>query len=236
MAEEHRIHLDILAQPNDITCGPTCLEAIYRYYSSPLPLEEIIDQVHAFEGGGTLAVWLACHALKRKYEATIYTYNVQLFDPSWFLPPERDLVACLKEQIKYKQDARLILATHAYLEYFELGGKVKLEDLTREMLLAHLLQDGPILTGLNSNFLYRSPREYGIDNILDDIRGEPAGHFVILSGYNKKTDTISVVDPLMTNPYSITQKYDVAIDRVICSILLGILTHDANFLILKPKK
>lgn len=231
----HQIHLDILAQPNDVTCGPTCLDALYRYYGDHQDLLNVIKEVHAFEGGGTLAVWLACHALKRGYRATIYTYNVQIFDPSWFQTSNRDISECLKEQIKFKQDAKLILATHAYLEYFELGGTVKFEDLTKDLLRTCLQNEGPILAGLNSNFLYRSPREYGIDNIADDIRGEPAGHFVILSGYDNSKQTISIVDPLMTNPYSPTQKYDISIDRVICSILLGILTHDANFLLIKPQ-
>ena len=35
----------------------------------------------------TLAVLLGCHALRRGYEATIYTFNLQVFDPTWFEEP-----------------------------------------------------------------------------------------------------------------------------------------------------
>ena len=38
----------------------------------------------------------------------------------------------------------------------------------------------------------------------------------------------------MDNPMADGQKYEVSIDRVICSILLGIVTYDANLLIIEP--
>lgn len=234
--QRHNFDVDIMAQPDDTTCGPTCLQAVYRYYGDQIALENVINEVHAFEGGGTLAVWLACHALKRGYEAKIYTYNMQVFDPTWF-PHENDFLRQrLKEQIAHKQDPKLILATHAYLEFLELNGKIKLEDLTRDLLRRYLIQNIPILTGLSSSFLYRTPREFGPNSDLDDIRGEPSGHFVLLCGYDREKRTIRVADPFQRNPFSPTRQYEINIDRVICSILLGILTYDANFLIIQPKR
>ena len=81
---ETRLEFDILPQPDNMSCGPTCLHALYRYYGDELPLEAVIEQVESLEGGGTLAVLLACHALRRGYDATIYTYNLKVFDPTWF--------------------------------------------------------------------------------------------------------------------------------------------------------
>lgn len=51
-------HLRILAQPDDITCGPTSLHAVYTYYGNILDLTEVIASVKSLEGGGTLAVML----------------------------------------------------------------------------------------------------------------------------------------------------------------------------------
>ena len=84
---EARIALDILSQPDETTCGPTCLHAVYRYYRDDISLKQVISEAHLLEGGGTLEVLLACHALRRGYRATIYTYNLQVFDPTWFTPP-----------------------------------------------------------------------------------------------------------------------------------------------------
>lgn len=231
----HRFEVSILPQPNDTTCGPTCLHAVYNYYNDPFDLTQLIHEVHAFEGGGTLAVWLACHALRRGYDATIHTFNLQVFDPTWFQNHQVDIPSKLRAQLDFKKDPKLILATQAYLEFFELGGEMEFEDLTRDLLRKYLNQNIPILTGLNSNFLYRCSRELSYNSQYDDIRGEPNGHFVILCGYDREHRLVTVADPLNTNPYSTDQKYDIAIDRVINSILLGILTYDANFLIISPK-
>ena len=76
-----QLNLTIRPQPNDETCGPTCLHALYRYYGDDLPLSKVIEEVPTLPGGGTLSVLMACHALRRGYRATIYTYELQLFDP-----------------------------------------------------------------------------------------------------------------------------------------------------------
>ena len=92
----------------------------------------------------------------------------------------------------------------------------------------------PILTGLSSTYLYRTTREYGIDDTPDDIRGRPAGHFVVISGWDPPTRRVLVVDPYQPTPYSTTYEYWISIDRVVAAILLGIVTHDANLLVVHP--
>jgi hypothetical protein len=77
-------------------------------------------------------------------------------------------------------------------------------------------------------------REYGPEDEPDDVRGEPSGHFVVLSGYDKKRRKVLVSDPTHPNPLADAPNYPVNIDRLLCSILLGILTYDANLLIIEP--
>ena len=109
-------------------------------------------------------------------------------------------------------------------------------DLTPGLIRGILQRGLPILTGLSATFLYRDKREYGPKDEHDDIRGTPAGHFVILNGYHREGRTVLVTDPLHPNPAAPTQVYPVNIDRVICSILLGVLTYDANLLVIQPHK
>lgn len=68
----------------------------------------------------------------------------------------------------------------------------------------------------------------------DDIKGEPVGHFVVLSGYNKETREVQISDPYRANPYAATGLYSVDIRRLIGAVLLGIVTYDANLLIIRP--
>src|SRR5690606_6247143 len=74
----------ILRQPDETTCGPTCLQSVYGYYGDHVELGQVIDEAGTLREGGTLAVFLGCHALQRGYEATIFSFNLQVFDPTWF--------------------------------------------------------------------------------------------------------------------------------------------------------
>lgn len=226
----------MLSQPDDYTCGPTCLHSVYRYHGDEIELAKVISEVPRVAGGGTLDVLLACHALRRGYEATIFTYNLQLFDPTWFRPARTDLAEMLQRQMEYKLSPILKVATRAYLEFLDLGGKLRFEDLTGALIRKYLGRSIPVLTGLSATFLHRMAREYGATCEPDSVRGEPTGHFVVLCGYNKESREVLVADPLATNPVSGGNRYVVSIDRVINAILLGIVTYDANLLIIEPQK
>jgi len=225
--------LEILPQPDDSTCGPTCLHAVYRYFKDPVELDDVIAEVPRVAGGGTLAVNLANHALRRGYRALIVTYNLNVFDPSWFGAGGYDLAERLTVQAAAKRDARLSEATEAYLEFLRLGGRITMEDLSPRLLRRWLEQRRPILTGLSATFLYRSAREIG-DEVLreDDLHGLPTGHFVVLCGYDREERKVRVADPYERR--SSEPLYWLPVERVTNSILLGVLTYDANLLVLDP--
>ncbi len=231
-----QLHLEILPQPDDFTCGPTCLHAVFHYFNDPVELHRVIRDTPRLKKGGTLAVWLGCQALRRGYRATIYTYNIKLFDPTWFEEPRPALADKLLAQVAVKKGQRLRAATQAVLEFITLGGDLRFQDLTSSLIRKYLNRGTPILTGLSSTYLYRSMREWGPQDDEDDIRGKPQGHFVVLCGYDKEKKTVLVADPLHPNPVSQSQYYEVDIGRLICAILLGVLTDDANLLILQPGK
>lgn len=235
MAE--RLHLEILPQPDDRTCGPTCLHAVYRYHGLDLSLDEVIRDVRTLDSGGTLAVLLANDALERGFEAILYTYNLQVFDPTWFADGSVDVAERLMRQRAVKSGRRLQAATRAYLEFLDRGGDLRLADLTPALIRKYLTKKQPILTGLSSTFLYRAMREYGDDDEPNDIRGEPQGHFVVLAGYDADDRVVHVADPYLENPMRRrAHHYEVDIDRVIGSILLGVLTYDAVLLVVRPKR
>jgi hypothetical protein len=233
---ERRLPLHMLRQPDETTCGPSCLHAIYRYYGEDVSLERVIGEVQSLEEGGTLEVFLACHALRRGYSAVIYTYNLKVFDPTWFLPGGPDIRERLRAQIRAKDVPKLHTASKAYMEFLELGGEIRFEDLTTALIRKYLNKSVPVMAGLSATYLYGSPREFGRDGNWDDIRGESAGHFVVLCGYHSDNRTVLVADPLVPNPVSETHKYVITIDRVLCAILLGVLTYDASLLIIRPEK
>jgi hypothetical protein len=230
-----RLHFQIAAQPDEVTCGPTCLHGIYHFFGDEISLNDVIGGVDMLGsgGGGTLDVFLANHALERGYRVTLYTYNLNIFDPSWFLLPVPDLAQRLGAQAQEKRDPKLKVATGGYLRFLELGGKIRFDDL-RPSLIRRILNRGvPVMTGLSATYLYQSRRELPDSGTPDDIRGEPAGHFVVLSGYDRSTKLVDVADPYEWNPISGQRYYSVDLHRLIGAVLLGTLTYDANLLVIE---
>jgi len=229
------LDLDMSSQPDDYTCGPTCLHAVYEYFGDSIPLEEVIREVERVQDGGTLAVLLGRHALSRGYRATIYTYNLHVFDPTWFAA-DISLSEKLRAQAAVKHDAKLAFATGAYRDFLKNGGQVLFQDLTTGLIRRYLKRAVPILTGLSSTYLYRSARENQLSAQDDDIGGQPSGHFVVLYGYDRQNRRVLVADPYKLNPVSRDHFYSVSIDRLLGAIMLGILTYDANFLVIEPSR
>jgi hypothetical protein len=186
--------------------------------------------------GGTLDVFLANHALRRGYDVTIYTYNVDLFDPTWFALRSDAIRERLAAQAKVKPWSRLQAATPGYDEFLRLGGKLELRDLEPSLLRKILKRGTPVITGLSATYLYRAMRDVPETNADDDVRGEPAGHFVVLTGYRRDTREILIADPLKANPLVGSRYYAVRVQRLIGAILLGIMTYDANLLVIEPKR
>jgi hypothetical protein len=233
------LYLNISPQPDATTCGPTCLHAVYRYYNDPVPLSGVISEVTELKEGGTLTVYLACHALNRGYRTTIITHNLQIFDPTWFDASREDLVKKLETQAVYKKETPgFEVATNAYREYLKLGGKLRFEVLTAGLIRRYLKRSVPLLTGLSATYLYNIPRERAIGKQLtsDDIKGETQGHFVVLAGYDTHERSVLIADPLKPNPMTSGQYYHVNIYRLICAIMLGVLTYDGDVLIVEPRK
>lgn len=230
--EAAELELEVLQQPDRFTCGATCLHAVYRYWGRDVELQQVIANVTPLEEGGTLGVFLACDALRRGFDAQIYTYNLNLFDPSWF-KGKVDLAERLGEQKRFKHDRKLRLEADAFLEFFKLGGAARQDELSGELIRGFLDDGIPVLTGLSATYLYDCPREY--DHEYDDVRGRPVGHFVVLSGYDRASGEVMVADPLGDNPGFGGQYYRVQMDRLIASILLGIVTYDANLIVITPR-
>ena len=236
MEVEAKLHLDILPQPDDSTCGPTCLHAVYRYWGDVLPLRRVIAETPKIPGGGTLAVLLACHALRRGYRAALYTFDLRILDPTWFTDPATDIPAKLAARAAVARRPKDRLAAKAYMDFLALGGELRFQDLTVSLLRRLLRNALPVLTGLSATYLYRTAREReeGGSMVFDDVAGEPAGHFVVVCGYDMERRQALVADPLLPNPMSQGQVYEVDLNRLSCAILLGSLTYDANLLVIRP--
>lgn len=218
-------------QPNDASCGPTCLHAIYRYFGADSDLEQLIEDVPQLENGGTLSVHLAQHALQRGFAARIISYNVRIFDPSWWKLDPPALMAKLNQRIGHLKSKKLAKSHRAYIEFLQQGGELDFFDLNPDSLKRLLAMGSPILTGLSATYLYREPRQ-NKDDRNDDVAGNPVGHFVVVTGWREENQEVVVADPFGRNPFNPEGEYRVDVHRFINAVMLGIVTYDANLLVI----
>ncbi|MBL7008305.1 MAG: C39 family peptidase [Planctomycetes bacterium] len=222
-------------QPDPTTCGPTCLHAVYRHHGERIELDQVIAEVPRLEGGGTLAVCLANHALGRGYHARLHTYNLEVFDPTWIGLPAPEMIARLDRRLARRRERRFRAAALAYREFLERGGEIRMEDLSVNLFRKPLSEGLPVIAGVSATYLYQEPREIPDSNLPDDIHGDPAGHFVVLTGYDRESRELEIADPLQPNPLGPGPAYRVDPRRTLTAILLGVLTYDANLLTLRPQ-
>ena len=227
--------IDMLRQPDNSTCGPTCLHAVYSYYGETWPLDRVIAETPSLDEGGTLAVMLGCHALEHGYRATLYSYNLTVLDPTWFLRPGIDLASKLRSQAERKTDPKLAIACRAYLEFLRLGGELRMDDLNLDLLRTHLDAHQPLLAGVSATYLYGCARELS-NGDYDDIGGFPSGHFVVLADWSNAPKAVRVYDPWQRDPVRDRHSYWVDIHRLVNAIMLGVLTYDGNILVIEPKE
>jgi len=226
--------MDMPRQPTDTSCGPTCLHAVYRYFGVESDLARLIDEVPQFEEGGTFGVHLGLHAVRRGFGASIISYNLRVFDPTWARLDQEALIEKLQLRIPTLRSDKARAQHEAYVEFLRLGGEVMFVDLTPDSF-AHLLgQKRPLIVGLSSTYLYQAPREQP-DGREDDIGGQPVGHFVVANGWDAATREVVVTDPFESNPFNPDGEYRVDINRFISAVMLGIVSYDANLLLIRPR-
>jgi len=237
------MEIRIDTQPDDESCGPTCLHAVYRHYGFEVPRQEVIQTIDRSPSGGTFCISIGKHALQNGFDCTIYINSLVIFDPSWFTDGQADnklLIDKLKAQMVAKNDPYINNATVAIVEYLNLGGKICAYPLTAKFLKKEFFdKNRPVITGLSATNLYWSTREAFTpegESVYDDIRGTPCGHFVILCGYDSRKRNIIVADPFSGNPMRKSSYYSVNINRLINAILLGVITFDGNLTVIEPKK
>lgn len=236
----HELPLQRFLQPDDVTCGPTCLRKVFAFYGLDVSLDEVIDALERNEDGGTLAVFLGIAALRRGFRARIFSYDLRIFDPTWFGLSAEALTNKVSARFPYLRDPKRLGAAQAYIRFMEMGGELRFDELTPALLKEIIDREHPVLAGLSATYLYRYSRErWDGENgraIDDDVRGEPTGHFVVISGYEHWGRRLVVRDPFEHVPDSTDGRLVVDAERLTNAILLGDVTYDAVLLEVWPAR
>jgi hypothetical protein len=234
----HELAVQRFVQPDDTSCGPTCLRKVYDFYGLSVDGEAITAALERNEDGGTLAVFLGIAALKQGFRARIYSYDLRIFDPTWAELPAETLTERIFRRFPALADPKRLQAAGAYIRFLEMGGEICFDELTHRLLKRIIDRGHPVLAGLSATYLYRMARERWDaaegELVADDVRGEPIGHFVVITGYDKWGRLLTVLDPHRDAPVPENGRIVVEADRLTNAILLGDMTYDAVLLEVWP--
>jgi hypothetical protein len=238
LANGRELPVQRFLQPDDTTCGPTCLRKVYDFYGLHIDTDDVIEAIERNEDGGTLAVFLGMTALRHGFGARIFSYDMQIFDPTWSTLPRRALIDKVRLRSSHLGDAKRRRTADAYVRFLEMGGEIAFDDLTPALLRTIIDRGHPILAGLSATYLYSFARERWDPELRrlvdDDVAGHPTGHFVVVSGYDATGRQLTVLDPSEHVPVSADGRVRVGAERFINAVLLGDVTHDAVLLELWP--
>ena len=235
----HELRVQRFLQPDDVTCGPTCLRNVYDFYGLRVDADAVLGEIDRNEDGGTLAVFLGIAGLRRGFGARIYTYDLRIFDPTWHALPMGALAEKIHDRFPHLRDSKRLRAARAYLDFLGMGGELAFDELTPGLLKRIIDREHPVLAGLSATHLYRYARERHLDDgtlVEDDVAGQPTGHFVVIVGYEHWGRRFSVRDPSRHVPLAPDGRQVVDAQRLINAILLGDVTYDAVLLELWPRE
>ncbi len=234
LKKDLRLDVQVAKQLDDESCGITCLQAIYGYYKFHPDLEALKEEIEHLQTGGTLSVNLARHALKEGFSAEIYTYNIKIFDPTWKQLLPKELMVKLRMRQRKQRSKKHKKVMGFYLDFLRRGGILRFDDLDENLMDKLFTNRKPIICGLSATYLYQSMRETP-NNVDNDIIGQPVGHFVVVSGWDRVQRKVTIHDPLRKNPFSETGTYMLPFTKFSNAVMLGILTYDENLLVISKK-
>lgn len=236
-----------IVQPDDTSCGPTCLAQVLRFFGDRRPPAELRRRLRRNPDGGTLAVHLGRLALELGHHARLHPLGVRVFDPTWWALDQATLRDRLARRAAGLADPEGRELAAAWLDYVDAGGHLAFHEPSPALLVRILDRGHPIICGLSATWLYRESRTIPETNVEDDVLGWPQGHFVTVVGHTGGGKHFHIVDPSPDAPVATggaptassgqaPGRYPLPADRLIHAILLGDITHDAVLLEVWPSR
>lgn len=229
----------MLQQLSPTACGPTVLHAVYKHHlkESPPLLGDVCHVVPELATGGTLDALLGIDALRREFNAELYSWGNQVYGPTWFDQrgqPKTDFAERLRRRCEAQAKGSKAAQVHqAHREFVSAGGLVVQRQFSAP-LLRELLCRGPIIASVSGTHLNGDSREVASTPgqfETDDILGMPYGHFVLIHGLSSNGQWVHVLDPDHGRD---SRDRKLGLSHFHSSLMLGVQTNDGSLLSIFP--
>jgi hypothetical protein len=230
--DQHVLPVPRLAQQDEVSCGAACLAQVLHYYGIEASQTELAERIRRTEEGGTLAVFIGLLAQDLGLRVRLHPLGLRHFDPTWWNLSRR---AILQKLTARGEALGMSEELEGWITLLERGGKVGFGPLERQRLVRILARHRPVIAGLSATWLYRETRHDPSTNQPDDVAGQPVGHFVVVTGYERRGRRFLINDPYPDIPLGAEGVYTLPARRLITAILMGDATRDAVLLEIWPK-
>ena len=153
------IVLDVrrFVQPDDLSCGPTCLAQVYRYYGhDKRAVRTVIDETARNPDGGTLAVYLGVSALRNGFgAASTRTTCGSSIPPGGSSPAAIAQAGEAAPAPGRPARPKLQRSRAAYIEFLGPRRQGALPELTRELMVRILAAAVTPSSRVGATYLYR---------------------------------------------------------------------------------
>jgi hypothetical protein len=239
------IHYNIphTKQEEAADCAQAAAAQILAFYDVHKTVGDIKSEVGVGKDAsgkpvGSSVGHLAAYLIGLGFEVTMHTSDIQVFDRSWIDLDVQELIQNIRRRTPQVQHPRyeadlITEVCEGFIVFLEKGGKMDFS-VVDEAYLHSLLEQGPIYTVINYQFMFDAPKgQYskGQDRfITETIKGQPNTHAIVISGY--KEGKFSVIDP--DKPVEESERW-VDASRLVGAYYLADMDIDSILLTLTPK-
>jgi len=216
-----KIDVPAFKQSNKLGCGPTCLSMVFSYFNKNFSEKQIIDEISIIKDkshkkAGTLTIDNALVAIKKRFDVTCFSYNMNLLKPT-FIGLEKE---ALKKEIKKLAVAekdnfnKRILKTMTKLIDEKVNFRVKMPSFTD--IESFIKKKIPVMIAVNSKIFFEENKS-----------STWSGHFIVITGFDR-------------NKFYYNDPWDGVADsigreKLFFALSNNILDSTAYFLAIKPK-
>jgi len=175
------------------TCGSSSLQQVLAYYGVKLGLDEILKDIKKYKYG-TFMPYLGLYAKRLGFMPKIVTYDVKVFDPTWFGLLVGQIIKKLETRSR-EMDVPHVYRSEckAFVRYLKAGGAIEFDFIKKGRIIKELERKRPVIVDVCSTILHRKERKNRVKDKYSDTSGEPMYHAVVVSGHEK--GKFIIVDP-----------------------------------------
>lgn len=187
---------------------------VYAIKGKKISVQDILKDFHHDEKGDpTYPPQLTRHFLQHGLKTKVTISNSRAISPAWGNISREELIENLKLWITLHQKDDWREYGLQVLFYLQEKGEIALQSYTSQTLKEMLDRGSLLILGVDEDWIWGHRfKQEGKKRIIDDIKGNVEGHFVLITGY--QDNKFHVLDPFPTNIEGRHGTYDIDVNQL----------------------